>query len=98
MDSFLGLSSIQLIYLPVSVPIPCSFYHDCSVIQVEVRDGDSRISCIAENSFRSPRFVFIPDEFANCSFSFYEELSWNFDGDCIESVDCFWQDSQFLLY
>jgi hypothetical protein len=19
-------------------------------------------------------------------------LSWNFDGDCIESVDCFWQD------
>ena len=24
-----------------------------------------------------------------------EELSWNFDGDCIESVDCFWQDSHF---
>jgi hypothetical protein len=22
-------------------------------------------------------------------------LSWNFDGDCIESVDCFWQDSHF---
>ena len=25
----------------------------------------------------------------------YEELSWNFDGDCIESVDCFQQDSHF---
>ena len=24
-----------------------------------------------------------------------DELSWNFDGDCIESVDCFWQDSHF---
>ena len=24
-----------------------------------------------------------------------EALSWNFDGDCIESVDCFWQDSHF---
>ena len=22
-------------------------------------------------------------------------MSWNFDGDCIESVDCFWQDSHF---
>ena len=24
-----------------------------------------------------------------------EELSWSFDGDCIESVDCFQQDSHF---
>ena len=24
-----------------------------------------------------------------------EELNWTFDGDCIESVDCFWQDSHF---
>jgi hypothetical protein len=39
--------------------------------------------------------VVIPDEFENCSFSIYKELSWNFDGDCIESVDCFWQDSHF---
>ena len=23
------------------------------------------------------------------------KLSWNFDGDCIESVDCFWQDSHY---
>jgi hypothetical protein len=31
----------------------------------------------------------------NCLLQFAEELSWNFDGDCIESVDCFWQDSHF---
>jgi hypothetical protein len=34
-------SSILLIYLPVSVPIPCSFYHYCSVIQLEVMGGDT---------------------------------------------------------
>jgi len=28
-------------------------------------------------------------------FSIYEELSWNFDGDCIEFVDCFWQNGHF---
>ena len=27
------------------------------------------------------------------AFSNSEELSWDFDEDCIESVDCFWQDS-----
>ena len=25
----------------------------------------------------------------------FKELSWNFDGDCFESIDCFWQDSHF---
>ena len=35
-------------------------------------------------------FFVILDEFENCPFVIYEELSWNFDGDCIESVDCFW--------
>jgi hypothetical protein len=40
-------------------------------------------------------FFIIPDEFENCPFYLSEELSWNFDGDCIESVDCFWQDSHF---
>jgi hypothetical protein len=37
---FLVSSSIPLIYLPFSVPILCSFYHSCSVVQLEVRDGD----------------------------------------------------------
>jgi len=30
-------------------------------------------------------FFVILDEFANCSVYLYEELAWNFDGDCIES-------------
>jgi hypothetical protein len=45
-------NSIPLIFLPLSVPIPCSFCHSCSVVQLEVRDGDSpRSSFSVENSF-----------------------------------------------
>jgi hypothetical protein len=40
-------------------------------------------------------FFIFPDEFANCPFYLSEELSWNFDGDCIDSVDCFRQNSHF---
>jgi hypothetical protein len=50
---------------------------------------------LLEKSFCYPRFFVILNEFADCPFEFVEELSWNFDGVCIESVDCFWQDSHF---
>jgi hypothetical protein len=87
---FWVFNSIPFIYLLVSVLIPCSFYHYCFVIQLEVREGHStRSSFIVENSFLYPRFYVIPDEFANCSFYFHEELTWNSDGDCIESVHAF---------
>ena len=53
---------IPLIYLSVAVPVPCSFYHNCSAVQLVVRDGDStRGSLIVENSFCYPRFFVIPD-------------------------------------
>ena len=67
-------NSVPLIYLPVTVSIPCSFVfvfvfvfnHNCFVVQLEVRDGDSlRISFIVENSFPYPGIFVIPDEFAN---------------------------------
>jgi hypothetical protein len=58
-----------LIYLTVTVPILCSFYHNCSVVELEVRDGDSpRGSFIVEKSFGYLRFFVIPDEFGNYSF------------------------------
>ena len=45
------------------------FYHYCSVVQLEFRDGDStRGSFIVENSFQYHRSFVIPDEFENCSF------------------------------
>jgi hypothetical protein len=55
---FWVFSSILLIYLPVTVLIQCGFYHHFSVVQLEVRDGDSpRSSFIVENSFHYPGFL-----------------------------------------
>jgi hypothetical protein len=66
---FCVFNSIPLIYMFVIVPVPCSFYHNCSVVQLEVTDGDSpRGAFIVENSFRYPRFFVIPDEFAKYPF------------------------------
>jgi hypothetical protein len=66
---FWVFNSIPLIYLSVAVPVPSSFYHNCSVVQLEVRHGDSaRGSLIIENSFCYPSFFAIPDAFANCPF------------------------------
>jgi hypothetical protein len=58
---FWVFNSIPLIYLSITVPVPCSFYHNCSVVQLEVKDSDStRSSFIVENSFCYPRvFVFL---------------------------------------
>ena len=96
---FCIFNSVPMIYLPVSVHIPYSFCHYCSVIQFEIRDGNfPRSSFIVENSFCYPSFFVIPDEFANYSFLLYEELSWNFDGDSIEYVDCFSARWTFRLY
>jgi hypothetical protein len=84
--------SIPLIYLSVTVPGPCSFYHNCSVIQLEVRDGDST---------RGSFIVLLAKDFCYsrwiCKLPFLILLrsELEFDGDCIESVDCFRQDSQF---
>jgi hypothetical protein len=79
-----------LIYLPVSALIPHSFYHYCSVVQLEVIDGGSpRSSFIVQKSFQYLVVFVIPDEFENWSFYLGKELSWNFDGECIESVDSF---------
>ena len=55
-------------------------------------------SFIVENRFHYPGFIVIPDEFANCPFQLYEELSWNFDGDCFESVDSFGQDFYYINF
>jgi hypothetical protein len=83
-------NSTPLIYLSVTVPVPCSFYHNCSVVQFNVRQGDStRGSFIVENSFCYPRFFIFPDEFANCPFYLSEELSWNFDGDQHDSFNSY---------
>ena len=82
--------SSVLICLPVSVPVPYSFYDYCFAMLLEIRDGDSlRTSFIVAYTFCYLGFFVIPNEFANCSFYLYKELSRNLDGNCIESLNCF---------
>jgi hypothetical protein len=97
-SSFLGLQfySIDLPVCRCTSQYLAVFITICSVVQLEVRQGDSsKGSLIVENSFCYPRLFDFPDEFANCPFYLGKELSWNFDGDRNESVDCFWQNSNF---
>ena len=93
---FWVFNSIPLIYLPVTVPIPCSFYHHCSIVLLEVWDTDSpRSSFIVKNSLSYPGFFVITGEFENWSFSLFDDISWNFNGDIIACVYCFCQDGHF---
>jgi hypothetical protein len=49
-----------LVYLSVTVPVPCSFYHNYSVVQLEIRHGDSTSdSFTTENSFCCPRVFWL---------------------------------------
>jgi hypothetical protein len=38
---FWVFNSVPLMDLSGCVPIPCGFYHYCSVVQLEVRNGES---------------------------------------------------------
>lgn len=54
--------------MPISIPY--SFYHDCSVIQLEVKNGGSaRISFIVKNSFDYPQVFVNPKESAIALFN-----------------------------
>jgi len=52
---------------------------------------------IVQNCFGYPGSFVIPYEVENCSFYLCEELSWNFDGDCIVSVYCFGKIAIFTM-
>jgi hypothetical protein len=56
----------------------------------EFRDDDSpRSSFIVHDGFGYSGFFVFPYEGENGSFKVFNKLCWNFDGDCIKSVDCF---------
>ena len=84
-----SFNSLFLINLPVSVPIPFNFYHYFSVAHLEVRKGDYLRSSLIVFKIMI-FFLFFPYEIENWSFHAFEESCWDFDGDCVESVDCFW--------
>jgi hypothetical protein len=98
---FQVFDSIPLTNLSISVPIPCSFlffffYHYCSVVLLEVVDGDfSRSSFIVQDCFDYLAVVCLFVCLFNIKLRIplsrsVKNMCWNFDRDYIESVDCFW--------
>ena len=82
---------VPLVLLSVFMPIPGCFQYCSSVVEFEVRDCDaSRSSFIVQDCFGYSDFFAIPYEVEYHSFEVCEEFGWDFDGHCIESVDCFW--------
>lgn len=68
--------------------IPCVFYYYGSVVQPEVRDGDtSRSSFLGQDCFNCPGLFVYPHEAEYCPFKVCKELC--FDGDDTKSLDCF---------
>ena len=89
-------NSIPVVFLSIFVPVPSCFQNYSSIIELEVRDGDASGSFfIVQDCFGYPRSTVFPYRVGYCSFKVCEELCWDFNGDCIESVDCFWQDCPF---
>ena len=80
--------SIPLVLLSVFIPIPGCFQHYRSVVEFEVRDCDaSRSSFMLQDYLGYTGFFF----FSIWSWLlFCEEFFWDFDGQNIESVGCFW--------
>ena len=81
---------LQFYSFNASVNTPSNFYHCCSVVNVKVKDGDSRrSSLIVENIFDILDILWVQVNWRISLSIFVKNLSWNFDGYCIESVDCF---------
>ena len=80
---------IPLVYLSVFMPIPSCFPYCSSIVELDVRDDDVfRSFFIVQNCFGY--LFFFSYEIQYCSTKVCEGLCWDFDGDCMESVDCFW--------
>ena len=90
--------SIPQVDFSVVMPIPSCFQYCSSVIEFEVRDGNaSRSSFIVQDCFGYPGFLISLYKLDYCSLKVCEEFCWDFDGDCIESIDCFWQNCHFYF-
>ena len=63
------------------------FYHYCSVVKLEVRNGDFPIcSFFVKNCFCYSGIFAFPDDVEKFPSHVLEELCWDFGGDCIESI------------
>ena len=87
---FWVFSSIPLINMSVSVLIPYSLCHYCSVPKLEVRDVESpSCSFIVKNCFHYLQFLFVHVKLRIALFVSLKNLL-EICEECIECVDWFW--------
>jgi hypothetical protein len=83
--------SLPLINLSVLMPLPQGLRYSCSVVDLEVRHGNTAThSFIVQDCFSYPGFLIFPSEVENCSFEVCKKLCWSFDRNYTEFIDCFW--------
>ena len=79
---------VPLVLLSVFMPIPGCFQYCSFVVEFEVRDVTApEVPLLYRIVLAILGFFFLPYKY--CSFEVCEEIFWDFDGHCIESVDCF---------
>lgn len=96
-------NSIPLINISVFISISCVFYYYWSIVQFVIHDGDSGCSSFIIYEYFSYLgilvslylYFFLPTEAYVCSFRFCNKVFSNFDWNCTESIDCFWQEGNF---
>ena len=84
-------NSIPMVDLSVFMPVPSCFHFCSSIIELEAKDGDPfKSSFIVQDYFGCPGFFVFPYEVEYCSLKDCKKLCWDFDGNCIEAIDCYW--------
>jgi len=87
---FLVFNSIPMTNLSVIVPVLYCFHSYCTIEQLSSKMVIPPEVVLWLRFFHSSGYFIMPYDLENCTFHLCKELSLEFDGDCIESVDCFW--------
>ena len=83
---FQTLNSIPLIYISILMLVSHSPTYCYFVVNFEIRKYDSHFVLFKEN-FGSSRSLTVPYKLYKELVDFYKEARWDFDWDCIESVN-----------
>ena len=88
---FWAFYSVLLVYMSVFMPVPHCFEYHSFVVSFEIKKWEaSNFVLLFQDYFGYLGSLEIPSEFWDGVFNFCKKKPhWNFDRNCIESVDCF---------
>ena len=82
------LSSVLLFYMSVFMPRPHCFDYHSFIISFEIRKCDA-MSVHFQDCFDYLGSFVVPYQFQECFFYICKICHWDFNRDCIQSIDCF---------